>query len=190
MKQALNPVGRFLRQLQKTIGLILAVVAITLVVTTLISMVLTSLDGGYLPSVGFLKTSGVRVYWDVAHQNETSEISWGTIYPGSSKNVTIYVQSVSNVETVFTLDAVNWTFLNSDNTTVWGPSNSTDFLHKNNDFMNLNWTYDYAPVNPGETIPTNLTLSVRGSDDFIQFLVDKRVKEFSLIIFINANETR
>jgi hypothetical protein len=166
---------------KKSVLLIIAVAAITVVISTTISIWLSRFDNLHIPSIGTVHTIGVKVYWDASLENETKEIQWGTIYPGSSSNVTLYVQSISNIETIFELRTANWTFLNSTNMNVSGPSESTPY-------MNLAWNYNNATVGPRDTVPVTLTLSADDSPAFVGFLIDKDVKYFSFDIMISALE--
>ena len=105
------------------------------------------------------------------------------MYPGNSNNVTLYLQSVSNVKTTLELQTTNWTLLNSNGTIVSGPSNSTNY-------MNLTWDYNNTTVNPKQTVPVTLTLAIDNSDNFIWFLINNNVTQFSFDIIISANESR
>jgi hypothetical protein len=56
--------------------------------------------------------------------------------------------------------------------------------------MNLTWDYNNTTVNPKQTVPVKLTLSIDNSDNFIWFLINNNVTEFSFDIMISANESR
>ena len=117
-----------------------------------------------------MKTVGVEAYWDPNRENKTETIDWGMVYPGSSKNVTFYIQSVSNLETILNLSTTNW-----------NPANISNY-------MNLTWSYDGTPLSPGEVIQLTLTLSASPSDSFRNYLYAKEVKDFSFDIVIAASE--
>jgi hypothetical protein len=95
--------------------------------------------------------------------------------------VTLYVESISNVQTKLSLQTANWTFFNSANEVVSGPNETTPYL-------NLTWNYNNASISPGQIIPITLTLSVTDSPTFINFLADNRVTGFSFDITISATE--
>jgi hypothetical protein len=135
----------------------------------------------YIPSFATIKTLGVKAYWDPNLKNETTELPWSTVYVGTSNNVTLYLQSVSNVMTRLELQTTNWTFRNSKSTVVLGPVNSTDYL-------NLTWSYDNTTIDPGQVAQVTLTLSTDKSDNFVWFLVSNDVKEFNFDIVIIASE--
>jgi len=172
----------FLRHSKKTIMLILIVAVATTLVNTIIFMWLGRFQGLHLPNISPLYTIGVKAYWDANLENQTTEIQWGTIYSGTSNNVTLYLQSVSNVKTILELNPTNWAFLNSKNATVSGPSDKTPY-------MNLTWNYDNTPISPQETIQVTLILKTENSSTFTQFLIDNNINQFSFDIIIIALRT-
>jgi len=135
-----------------------------------------------LPSVGYVHTIGVRVYWDPTLLNQTTQIPWGTLYPGSSNNITLYIQSTSNVPTTLSLTATNWTYINASNVLAAGPSDSTPY-------MNLTWNYQDQTLAPGQTFQATLTLTVDSSPNFLAFLINKTITQFSMDITVQANQT-
>jgi hypothetical protein len=181
-KNLLDSLVRFLNRSKRTILLVLGVAAITLSLSIIIPILIDRTTHLNLPSMGTIHTIDVKAYWDASLENEIDQsIEWGTIYTGSSNNVTIYLQVTSNVQTILELETGNWTFLNSANMNVSEPSDSTQHL-------NLTWNYNNATLSPGETIPVTLTLSADDSSNFVSFLIDKAVKYFSFDIVISASE--
>jgi hypothetical protein len=178
----LHSASDFLRLHRKTIFLIVTVAAITLIVSGIISIMLDSNSIIGLPSVGYIHTVGVKAYWDPTLQNQTAQINWGTVYTGSAYNVTLYLQSTSNVPTTLGLAITNWTYINTNNTVAAGPSDSTPY-------MNLTWNYNNQTLNPGQTFQTTLTLTTDNSAGFVTFLISNGVTQFSMDITIQANET-
>lgn len=181
MKQPHRPFTELVKGSKKTILLIAMAVLTTLVLSALISMWLYKTDDLYIPSFATIRTLGVRAYWDPNLKNETTGLPWSTVYPGTSNNVTLYFQSVSNIKTKLLLRTANWTFRNSDGTIVLGLVNSTNY-------MNLTWNYNNTIVDPGQALQVTLTLSTDKSDDFIWFLVNNNVKEFSFDVIISTSE--
>lgn len=153
----------------------------TLLLSALISTWLQESVDLYIPSFATIKTSGIKAYWDVNLTNETTGLPWSTVYPGNSTDKILFLQSVSNVKTKLELRTTNWTFRDSNNTIVLGPVSSTDYL-------NLTWNYNNATIVPRQAIQVTLTLSADKSDDFIWFLVNNDVKEFSFDVVISAHE--
>jgi hypothetical protein len=157
------------------------VAAITLVVSAAISIILDDHSNISLPSVGYIHTVGIKTYLDPTLQNQTAQINWGTPYAGSSRNVTLYLQSTSNVQTTLSLAITNWTFINANNTVAAGPSDSTPYL-------NLTWNYQDQTLNPGQTYQTTLTVTTDNSANFLTFLINNNITQFSMDITIQANE--
>ena len=181
MKDAFNSLIKFLRSSKRAILLITITVVTTLVISSIISIWLGKVTYLNVPSLGTIKTLGVEAYWDPDLKNKTETIDWETIWPGTSKNVTLHIRSISNIETTLELRTANWTFRDSNNRTVAGPSDSSPY-------MNLTWNYNETTVRPDEIVQVTLTLSVDDSSDFIEFLIAKDVKAFSLDIIISTSE--
>ena len=133
------------------------------------------------PKPRTIKTLGVEAYWDKNLENKTETINWGTIWLGMPKNATLYIRSISNIETTLELETANWTFRDSNNRIVAGPSDSSPYVH-------LTWNYNEAMVRPGEALQVTLTLSVDHSSDFIEFLINNDAKEFIFDIIIMTSE--
>jgi hypothetical protein len=183
-RTAENPLDTFIKSLRhqkKTILLIVGVAAITLSLSIIIPMLIDMTTHLNLPSVGMVYTIGVKAYYDPGLKNITTQIQWGKTYPGSSINKTLYIKSISNVQTQLHLQTANWTLLNSTNAIVSGPSPTTPYL-------NLTWNYDNKTIIPGKVIHVTLTLSVADSQTFVQFLVDNKVTSFRFDIVIDAVE--
>ena len=170
MRNKIRSFIAFLRSSKKTVLLIVIVAVASIAITTTIFILLSKTDSLNVLSLGTMKTIGVEAYWDPNRENKTEIIDWGTIWPGSSKNITLYVRSVSNFKATLNLNATNW-----------NPANISDYI-------SLVWSYDGTPVNPGEVIQVTLTLSASSSDSFIQYLVDNDVKDFSFEIVIATSE--
>ncbi len=181
MRQPYQSVTKFVKQSKKTILLIAVAVLATLLFSALVSMWLDKTVDLYIPSFATMRTLGVKAYWDLDLKNATTELPWSTVYPGTSNNVTLYLQSVSNIRTKLELQTANWTLRNSDDTIVLGPVGSTNY-------MNLTWDYNNATIDPGQVVHVTLTLSTDKSDDFVWFIVNNDVKEFSFDIKISTSE--
>lgn len=181
MKDAFNFFVKFPRPSNRTILLIIITAMITIAISAIASIWSNRTINLHVPSLGTIKTIGVEAYWDKNLENKTETINWGTLWLGSSKNFTLYLRSVSNIETTLELSTANWTFRDSNNRIVAEPSDSSPY-------MNLTWDYNETIVRPGETVQVTLTLSVDRSSDFIEFLVTNDVKEFSFDILIRTAE--
>ena len=176
----LNSIIGFLRRSKKTILVIVITVALTLLVSAFVSVLLDGNSGIQLPSTGNIHTLGVKVFWDPGLQNQTTQIPWGTVYAGSSYNVTLYFHSTSNVPTFLEKITTDWVFMDSSDTNVVGPTNTTPY-------MNLDWNYDNRTLDVYQTIQVTLTLTTENSD-FREFLISNRITRFSMDVTIMAHE--
>jgi len=177
----LHSASDFLLRSKKTILLIIIVAAATLIISGTVSIILDDRNNISLPSIGYIHTVGVKAFWDPTLQNETKQIQWGTVYTGSSYNVTLCLQSTSNVPTTLSLTTTNWTYINTNNTIAAGPSDITPY-------MNLTWNYQDQTLNPSQTFQTTLTLTTDSSPNFLTFLINNDITQFSMDIAIQANE--
>lgn len=170
MKDAFDSLIKFLRSSKRTILVIIITAVITIAISAIASIWLSRISNFDVPSLGTIKTLGVEAYWDENLENKTETINWGTIWPGSSKNFTVYLRSISNTETTLLLNATNW-----------NPANISEF-------MNLSWNYTNTTLYPGETIQVTLTLTTSSSNTFLLYLITNDVKEFSFDIIISTSE--
>jgi hypothetical protein len=165
-----NSLFTLLRQHKKTLLLILVVSTATILISSAVSIWLSNFHNLTLPTIGTIKTIGVEAYWDPSLENKTETIDWDTIWPGSTKNVTLYIRSVSNVKTSLHL-----------NTSSINPANISEYL-------NLSWNYDGTPLNPNGIIQVTLFLSASGNNSFNRYLIANDVTAFSIDIYIVASE--
>jgi len=160
----------FLCSSKNKILLITITAVITLIISSIIALWLSKVTKLNIPSLGTIRTLGVEAYWDSDLTNKTQTINWGTIYPGSSQNVTLYIRSISNIETTLNL-----------NTTNWNPTNLSNY-------MNLTWNYNGTTIHPSEIIQVTLTLSASSSFNFINYLITNNIKQFNFDIIISTSE--
>ena len=135
----------------------LLVVAVVLITLSLAFFAFHSILGQLnqtlsIGSRGTVKAVGVGVYWDSSCSSAVSFVDWGTVEPGSTKNVSIYLRNEGNW--VVSL------FMFADN---WYPSDASNY-------MVLSWDYAGQAVDPQEVVQTTLTLSassgIEGITDF------------------------
>jgi len=167
--------------------LIIAVVAITIVLNTLILTWLIRTGNYTLPTLGGLHTTGVKAYGgNIIDEKEEQYIDWGTVYPGTLTTRSLYLQSESSVKKVLTFRTSNQTFLNSEGNDI------TEFFPNGMDVkntMNVTWNYDGTPVSREDSeIYVTFTLNVSSDIDFINYLIDERVETFSFDIHIYTEE--
>jgi hypothetical protein len=170
MKNIIDSFLRFLRSSKRKMLLITITIVTTLIISSIIAIWLSKVAHLNIPSLGTIRTLGVEAYWDINLTNKTEAINWGTIWPGSSQNATLYIRSISNLETTLHL-----------NTTNWNPANISNY-------MNLTWNYNGTTIQPDEIIQVTLTLSASSSFNFINYLITNEVKQFSLDIIISTSE--
>ena len=171
----------FLHRSKRTVLLIVVVAVVTLTLSAFLSIILDDAGNLSFPSLGRIHTVGVKAYWDQDETNETKQIIWGTVFTGLSYNVTLYLRSTSNVQTKLELTTTNWTYINTNDTIAAGPVQATPY-------MNLTWNYNNQTLDPGHTIPTTLTLTADNSEDFVKFLINNNIRQFTMDITIEANE--
>jgi hypothetical protein len=149
----------------------LLVIAIVIVLVLLVSEAFLGQFSSFrlISSKGNIQTPpNIGIYWDSNGANATSSIEWGSLEPGLTKNVTVYIANEGNTKVYLSL-----------NTTNWEPANISRY-------MNLTWNYNGAAIYPDETIKVTFTLSAASSPDFINYLIAYDVKEFNFDIIINA----
>jgi hypothetical protein len=155
---------------KKTLLLIFVVSTITLLISSVISIWLSNFHNLTVPTIGTIKTVGVEAYWDPNRENKTETIDWGTLWPGLTRNVTLYIRSVSNVKTTLNL-----------NTSDIVPADISEFL-------DLSWDYSGTVINPDGIIQVTLFLSTTRDESLIYYLITNDVTNFSLDIHIVAHE--
>jgi hypothetical protein len=180
-KELLGSLVELLRRQKKTVLLVLVVATVTLLLSSMVSIWLSNIDDVRFPSIGTIRTSGIKAYWDAELTNEADSIPWGELHPGSESNVTLYLRSISNIQITLNMTTENWTFNSSRNEIVYGPANSTKY-------MTLSWDYNGSILNPGQVTKTVLALRVEGTTEFVEFLIEKDVQLFSLDINVKAIE--
>lgn len=159
--------------------LIIIVSAATLLISTIVSIWLNSFHNLRFPSIGTIQAIGVEVYdGNITVQGGKQIIDWGTVYPGSFTNRSLYIRSISNIPIRLSLMISNITFTNSTD------QNVTASLTGNP--LSLTWDYDNTPLNPKATIYVTLTLQMSHDQSFIDFLIEYRVTSFSFDIIITA----
>lgn len=172
IKDTFNSFIGFLLSSKRIILLILITAIITIIISATMSIWLSRTVNFDLPSLGTIKTLGVKAYWDRNLENKTEIIDWGAIHIGSSRSITFYIRSISNVKTTLYFNATNW-----------NPANISNY-------MSLSWNYNGTIIHPGEIIQVTLTLSASSSDAFLLFLITNDVKQFSIDIIIGTSEIK
>ncbi len=182
VKNFLNSFIKVLHSQKKIVLLVIAVVIITLLVNTLISMWLSRFHNLRVPSIGTICAIDVKVYGgDIIQNGSQSYIDWGTVYPGTSTNRSFTILSNSSIEIIPKLELLNVTFLNSEGENVTDPLNN---------YMSLTWNYNNTPLKPLQKSNVTLTLSISSSIDFFYFLINNNVTSFSFDIRIYPSTSK
>jgi len=95
-----------------------------------------------LPNLGTVKAMGVGVYWDSGCSNSVTSVNWGTVSPGSTNDVTVYIKNEGNAAETLSSTAENW-----------NPSGASAY-------MSLSWDYAGQVVDVGDVVQVTLSLSV------------------------------
>lgn len=112
-------------------------------------------------NTGTVMTVGVGVYWDTSCTNLVSSIDWGSLEPGASSDVTLYIRNEgSSASTI------------SKYTSNWNPSNAWAYI-------TLSWDYAGQQIEQNEVIQVTMTLSISSSI--------KEITSFSFDITITAS---
>jgi hypothetical protein len=119
-------------------------------------------SGKTVQSYGAVKAINVGVYWDSGYTNVTSSVNWGSLSPGTSKNVTLYVRNEGNTVVRLSMTSQNWS-----------PANASSY-------MGLAWNREGQTVTVGSVLMANLSLSVSSSV--------AGITNFSFDIFIVGTE--
>ena len=93
-------------------------------------------------NAGEVTTVGVGIYWDSSCNNALSSIDWGTLDPGSNKNIICYIQNDGNSPSTLSLQTSNW-----------NPSEAETYL-------TLTWDYDGHSLSVDEVVQVTLTLTI------------------------------
>lgn len=123
-------------------ALIIGATAILIVAGLYTFALTTTTTQQKISNTGTIKAIGVKVYSDPNCTQKITQISWGEMEPATSKNVTVYVKSVSTTPITLTVYTENWS-----------PQNCIDY-------MNLTSIQNNITMQPSEVISTTLTLAI------------------------------
>jgi hypothetical protein len=95
-----------------------------------------------IPSSATLKAVGVGIYKDVNFKVSVTQIDWGVVEPGQSKNFSAYIVNNSNVPITLSMTTENWNLVNASN------------------FIALTWNYSGSEVAVDEYVLVTFVLTV------------------------------
>ena len=93
-------------------------------------------------SIQIQTTADIGVYSDVGCTTPLTSLSWGTLQPGGSQDRDCYIKNEGNTPLTLSLQ-----------TTGWNPAAAENYL-------DLSWDYNGAPIGAGAVIHVTFTLSV------------------------------
>jgi archaellum component FlaG (FlaF/FlaG flagellin family) len=150
-----------IRQIVGIIGIIISLSILIANANTIFGLLSTAVRVG---STGLVVSSAnIGVYWDSLCVRNVTAIDWGTLKPGDSKTVTLYVKNTGNVAMTLSLS-----------TAEWDPQVASTYL-------SLTWDHQGVIIQPNEVLPVTLTLDV--STDV------QDITSFSFNIYITGTQT-
>ena len=96
-------------------------------------------------SIQIQASPGIGIYSNSLCTQELSNIPWGTLEPGASQDIVLYIKNEGNVAITLNMQTDNWS-----------PQSAEDYL-------TLSWNYNNQPLSAGSSIAVTLTLDVDGS---------------------------
>jgi len=96
-------------------------------------------------STGSVKAIGVGVFQDSGCTQALTSVDWGTLEPGTVKNVTVYVKNTGNAPATLSLQTGNWS-----------PAGA-------NSYLTLGWNYGGAALAVNEVKTVVLSLQISAS---------------------------
>jgi hypothetical protein len=139
-------------------SLIVAVIAIMLILTLLVSGAIIS--SKTVSSTGIITTTNIGVYSDSDCTQSLTSINWGNISTGNSVTRTIYVKNLGTTQVTLSLSVENWTPANAN-----GP-------------LTVTWNRESTAIAPNQVSTATLTLRVSSSIS--------RITSFSVDIMISG----
>ena len=130
-----------------------------------------------MPTIGNIITIGYKAHGgDIQTIAGNQTLNWGTIYVGTPTNRSFILKSESNTITTPRLNSTDWTF---NDTAV-----PLQFLND----IELNWTLNHTPFNPGEERNVTLTLTVKYEQTLVDYLINNNIRTFNYVIIIEPSE--
>ena len=87
-------------------------------------------------------TAGIGVYSNIGGTDPLTSVSWGTLQPGGSQILTVYIKNEGSAATTLSLETSNWS-----------PTDAETYL-------GFSWNYNGDPINPDAVVQITLTLTV------------------------------
>ena len=127
-------------------------VFVTLLLAGALTFIAVSLSTLTIYNHGSLSTINVEAYQDIACTIPLTDIDWGQIAPGETKNVSCYFRNEGNVNIVLSLTTSNYQ-----------PAIAETYL-------TLTWNYTDTPLTPNQIELTRLDLAIATDvEGFVDF---------------------
>ncbi len=106
------------------VGYVIAIALAAVFVTVLSSGALVSTKT--ISSTGVVTTANLGVYSDSACTQALASVNWGTVAPGGSVSMTVYVKNVGSTQVTLSMSKANWnpTSANGPVTIAWNKEGS------------------------------------------------------------------
>jgi hypothetical protein len=119
-------------------GAIIALAATSIFLTLVTAGIIATQT---IPSSGTVTTVNVGVYTDSGCTENCTSISWGTMYPGNSTSVTVYVKNTGTKQITLSMTAISW-----------APEDADDYL-------TLSWDQQGTVLDADDSVSAELTLT-------------------------------
>lgn len=159
----------------RTLLIIIVVVAYTLILSTVVTETLEQSRTLHIPSFATIYVLGYEAYGgDIALKDGNQTLDWGTIYVGTSTNLSFYLRSKSSTITTPTLNVTDWSFRNQQDQNVSLPPINN---------ISITWNAT-AALTPNQEVYATLTMEIPSDNSFVNYLITNQVKTFSFEIQI------
>lgn len=148
--------------------LIIITIIISVTANSSIAILLSTKNNLTVLSKGNLKTIGIEVYSDPNREQKIESINWNDVWLGTTKNVTIYIRSISNYKISLNLKSTEW---------------NPDIF---SEYATLSWNYNGTTINPNDIVEVTLTLTIRKVSQLISHILTGEIQKFNLDIQITA----
>jgi hypothetical protein len=147
------------KQALKIAAVVLAVSMVLVNANMIFGLISTVLPLG---SSGVISSADINAYQEAGCINERTSINWGTISPGGSDNVIVYLKNTGNVALSLSLSTDDWV-----------PQGASTYIF-------LTWNYADQVIQPDQVLPVTFTLTI--SSNIVG------ITDFNFNIYITATE--
>lgn len=99
----------------------------------------------YSTGIIITPTPGLEIYWNQNLTNPVSNVSWGTLWPGNQKTITLYISNTGNMPLTLNMTTQGWT-----------PQEASNYI-------SVTWTAENTVIPDGGVLQANVTLAVSSS---------------------------